>query len=140
MAATLVGGIVDSARALRAAHPVLRSALVLQAAVILLAAVLLVRMPLPDRRPRFETLSDAPTATASAPGMARLRVVFAPEVTVADVGAVLHTAGAHIVDGPSMVGAFAIDVPGTAEPDLLARLQSDPRVRFAAPAVAGAAQ
>lgn len=124
---------------LRGAHPVLRGALIVQTAMILLAAFLLVQAPLPDRTPRFETLSDAPAAVAADPGSARLRVVFAPDVTMNDVETLLG-AGARIVDGPSTVGAFAIDVPSAASGEWLDRLRSDERVRFAEPAVAGVGQ
>jgi anti-sigma factor RsiW len=124
---------------LRSAHPVLRGTLVVQTAMILLAAFLLVRMPLPDRSPSFETLSDAPVAVAADPASARLRVVFAPDVTINDVEALLG-AGARIVDGPSSVGAFAIDVPSAASDEWLERLRTDARVRFAEPAVSGVGQ
>jgi len=127
-------------RALRVAHPVLRSALVVQAAMILLGAFLLLRIPLPDRAPRFETLTEASTPVATEPGSVRLRVVFAPEVEMSDVQALLQSGGARIVDGPSSVGAFAIYVPADAGAAWLESLRSDARVRFAEPAVAGAAQ
>jgi len=134
------GGLMSGLRELRVAHPVLRSALVVQAAMILLAGFLLLRIPLPDRAPHFETLTEASTPVAAEPGSARLRVVFAPEVEMSDVQALLQSGGARIVDGPSSVGAFAIDVPADASAAWLERLRSDARVRFAEPAAAGAAQ
>jgi hypothetical protein len=134
------GGLMSGLRALRVAHPVLRSALVVQAAMILLGGFLLLRIPLPDRAPRFETLTEASTPVATEPGSARLRVVFAPEVEMSDVQALLQSGGARIVDGHSSVGAFAVDVPADAGAAWLERLRSDARVRLAEPAVAGAAQ
>jgi hypothetical protein len=132
--------LTSGLRTLHAAHPVLRGALVVQAAMILLAVFLLVRIPLLDRTPSFETLTDASAPVAAELGNARLRVVFAPEVAMSDVQALLQSGGARIVDGPSSVGAFAIDVPADASAAWLERLRSDARVRFAEPAVAGAAQ
>ena len=64
----------------------------------------------------------------------------APEVEMSDVQALLQSGDARIVDGPSSVGAFAVDVPADAGAAWLERLRSDARVRLAEPAVAGAAQ
>jgi len=134
--ASLASGL----HALRGAHPVLRSALLVQTAMILLGVFLLLQIPEPDRTPRFETLSEAATPVATEAGNARLRVVFAPDVAVSDVEALLLAGGAHIVDGPSKVGAFAIDVPADESSGWLERLRTDDRVRFAEPVTDGATQ
>jgi hypothetical protein len=134
--ASLTSGL----HALRSAHPVLRSALLVQAVVILFGIFLLLQVPEPDRTPRFETLSDAGSPVAAEPGDARLRVVFAPDVPMSEVQTLLQTGGAHIVDGPSQVGAFAVDVPAAESSAWLERLRADDRVRFAEPLPDGATQ
>jgi hypothetical protein len=125
---------VNSAiEALRALHPALRGTLLVQTALILFAGLFLLRAPLPDRAPRFETLSDAPALAAADPGALRLRVVFAPAATAADIETLLRASDARMVDGPSSVGAFAIAVPAEAGADVLERLRADARVRLAEP-------
>jgi hypothetical protein len=140
VAQRLWASLVSGLHALRGAHPVLRSALLVQTGMILLGVFLLLQIPEPDRAGSFETLSDAPQPVAIEPGSARLRVVFAPDVAMSDVEALLQTGGAHIVDGPSKVGAFAIDVPADESSAWLDRLRADDRVRFAEPVPAGATQ
>ncbi len=134
--ASLLSGL----HALRGAHPVLRSALLVQTAMILVGVFMLLQIPEPDRTPRFETLSEAAAPVAVEPGSARLRVVFAPDVAMSDVEALLQAGGAHVVDGPSKVGAFAIDVPADQSDAWLERLRADDRVRFAEPVPDGAPQ
>jgi len=84
----------------------------------------------------FHTLS-APVA-ASPRGA--LRVVFAPETSEAELRALLLSARAEIVGGPSPAGAYtlALDAAGATEPiaEALALLRADPHVRLAEP-VAG---
>jgi len=136
MHASLLTGL----RSLRTAHPLLRGALVVQAAMILLAAFLLLRMPLPDSAPSFETLTDAPAALTPDPASARLRVVFVDGASMSEVQALLQLLDARVVDGPSSVGAFAIDVPAGKGADALEELRANGRVRFAGPALAGEPQ
>ena len=137
MHASLLAGL----RSLRTAHPLLRGALLVQTAVILLAAFLLLRMPLPDSAPSFETLTDAPaTLTPPDPASARLRVVFADDASMSEVQALLQLLDARVVEGPSSVGAFAIDVPAGKGADALEELRANGRVRFAGPALAGEPQ
>ena len=124
------------ATAVRSSHPLLCGALVVQTAALALVAFLLVRSPSPDDA-TFETLSDAPVLSVPAQGQVRLRVVFGPEMSVADLDALLRAAGARVVDGPSSVGAYAIEVPDDASAALLEDLRADTRVSFAEPAVVG---
>ena len=136
MQASLLAGL----RSLRTAHPLLRGALLVQTAVILLAAFLLLRVPLPDSAPSFETLTDAPAALTADPASARLRVVFADDASMSEIQALLRLLDARVVDGPSSVGAFAIDVPAGKGADALEELRANGRVRFAGPALAGEPQ
>jgi hypothetical protein len=126
--------------AVRDTHPLLRAALIVQAAALALVAILLVRATGPDTAPGFETLSTAPALAAPEPGQVRLRVIFGPQMSMADVDALLRAAGARVVDGPSSVGAYAIDAPSAASATLLDELHSDARVSYAALAAAEDAQ
>jgi hypothetical protein len=120
--------------ALRASHPAVRGALLVQAAVILVGGTLVLSATLPDRAPRYETLTAASAPLAG--DLARVRVVFAPHATMSDVQALLESAGAHLVDGPSDAGVVTIAVPAVASDALVAHLREAPHVRYAAPAVA----
>ena len=59
---------------------------------------------------------------------------------MSEVQTLLQLLDAHVVDGPSSVGAYAIDVPAGRSADALDTLRADARVRFAGPALAGAQQ
>jgi anti-sigma factor RsiW len=122
------------AASLRGTHPLLRGALIAQTAALAFLVVLLVRQPAPDATPAFEALSDAPALGAPTPGQMRLRVVFGSEMNMVEVDALLRAAGAHVVDGPSSIGAYAVDVPVDASGALLEGLRADARVSYAEPA------
>ncbi|HEX6200130.1 MAG TPA: zf-HC2 domain-containing protein [Thermoanaerobaculia bacterium] len=101
----------------------------------------------------FRTLTDTPAAGAPAPaestatapvpaaGSTRIRVVFDPSLTEADIRALLLELRAQVVGGPSPLGAYTLEVPaGGADADppevVLDHLRAQPGVRFAEPAVA----
>jgi len=69
----------------------------------------------------------------------QIRAVFSPSVTVDELTRIVSETRLTIVDGPSDSGVYTLavqrghDVPVA---DALARLRSDPRVRFAEPVVA----
>jgi len=95
-------------------------------------------------QPRYITHTAAP-APAS---IAVLHVAFVPSLPISAVGEALHSAGAHVVEGPDDTGivgvapivAAAGTVEGSAELHALAvRLRADARVRWVEP-VAGAAR
>ena len=95
-------------------------------------------------QPRYITHTAAP-APAS---VAVLHVAFVPSLPNIAVGEALHSAGAHVVEGPDDTGivgvapivAAAGTVEGSAELHALAvRLRADARVRWVEP-VAGAAR
>jgi hypothetical protein len=70
----------------------------------------------------------------------QIRVVFAPNVTVDELTSIVSETRLTIVGGPSDSGVYTLAVqPGHGLPvaDAIARLRSDPRVRFAEPVVAG---
>jgi hypothetical protein len=70
---------------------------------------------------------------------ARVRIVFEPQLSLADMQKLLHSVGAHIVDGPTEANVYTL---GFAEPvdspdELSARLEklrASESVRFAEPA------
>jgi hypothetical protein len=125
---------------MRGTHPLVRVTLVAQAAALALVTILFVRAPGPNTAPDFVTLTDANALAAPAPGQVRLRVVFGPQMSVADMDSLLRAAGARVVDGPSSVGAYAIDAPTDASTTLLEELRADMRVSYAALAAAEDAQ
>ena len=99
----------------------------------------------------FRTLSDtapeapadtAPEAPAAAPaGAARLRVLFAEETSARAVRAILERVGGRIVDGPSPLGVYTVEVPAGPAADplevVLDHLRAQPEVRFAGEAAGG---
>lgn len=124
----------------------LSAAVVLQA-VALSALLFFVAVGRPGLAP-----SDgaAPYLTLSTPssGEARLRVLFAPGVTLSELQAMLHAQRLQALSGPSDAGLFTLALRGSAANQtaaaaelaaVLARLRADPRVRFAEPLAADAA-
>jgi anti-sigma factor RsiW len=102
-----------------------------QFAVILGLGVLLLPAGAPD--PAYRALGSG---TAAVPDVV---VMFQPEVRLDHVQQVLQASGARIVDGPTVTGAYLIDVAPGRVPQLLAALRADPAVRLAEPMGAGAA-
>ena len=88
----------------------------------------------------FRTLSDdAPAATPA--GATRLRVLFAEETSAGAVRAILQRVGGRIVDGPSPLGVYTVEVPAGPAADplevVLDHLRAQPEVRFAGEAAGG---
>lgn len=84
------------------------------------------------RAPRFHTLSD------SAPGVygpGRIRVVFAPRLTVSDMQALLKSIPASVVAGPTDAGVYTIAMPEqrTEVGPVLSQLRANSGVLFAEP-------
>jgi anti-sigma factor RsiW len=87
---------------------------------------------------RYLTLT-APQATG-AQG-AQLRVVFTPDLTLAELERLLHSIDAHISAGPTAAGVFTLTLPpgrdSSAEvAQRLAVLRANAKVRFAEPVMA----
>jgi hypothetical protein len=82
---------------------------------------------------------DYRTATAGRPtpgGVGQIRAVFSPSVTVDELSQIVGSSRLKIVDGPSDAGVYTLALQsGQAMrmADVIARLRSDPRVRFAEP-------
>ena len=87
---------------------------------------------IPSAPPAFRTLSarvvEQPTW--------RLRAVFAEQTQEKDLRALLLSLGAAVVDGPSPLGVYTIEVPAALDPEsTIAILRTRPEVRFAELAV-----
>jgi anti-sigma factor RsiW len=113
-----------------------------QAAAILALVGLLLGRAAPAPPPEYRTLADA-GAPAAREGLdvalapLRVRVLFEPAASAAELHELLLETGAQIVDGPSPLGAYTLELAPTADGDsptlLLAVLRDDPAVRFAEP-------
>jgi len=62
-----------------------------------------------------------------------LLVMFAPETREGAMRALLTAAGARVVDGPTVTGAYVLDLPQGGQEAALAALRSSPQVTLAAP-------
>jgi hypothetical protein len=120
-----------------------RPLLLAQAAALVLVTGLLLWL-VSDRltAPRFQTATATDAINASALQGAAVRLVVAPDVTVAQFAALVQAAQARVVDGPSGQNAWTVLLPGvltheSLEQSLL-RLRADARVSLAEP-VAGTA-
>lgn len=73
------------------------------------------------------------TTTDALPQNAALRVVFAPQVTLSQLNALLRDQRLEIVNGPSLAGVYtlATTAPTAQLPDTLARLRAHGGVQFA---------
>jgi hypothetical protein len=115
-----------------------RFAVVAAAGGALLGALLWL-LPLRDDRyaPTFETLATQPTATS----VPAIDVIFVQSVTAAEIQRLLEEIDGSIAAGPTDVGRYTVRLDGARNADvdaLLARLQRDPRVRFAGASLAAA--
>jgi hypothetical protein len=93
------------------------------------------RAQAPDRASEYRT-ATAPPAEPDRDG--QIRAVFSPNVTVDELTRIVSETRLTIVSGPSDSGVYTLAVqPGQDLPvtEALARLRSDPRVRFAEPVV-----
>lgn len=121
-----------------------RSVAALQAAAILaLVGVLLARLDSAAPAPTtgYRTLADAPSPAAAAGDARPLRVqvIFSPSTTEGEMRELLDLVGAHIVGGPSPLGAYTLELRPTPDADppqlVLGVLRASPAVRFAEPIV-----
>ena len=93
-----------------------------------------------ERRPApqfYETLSSVPAPSPTLPF--RMRVVFAEDLTEKDLRALLTKVGGRIVDGPSPIGVYAIEVgfrgeAGQDPQSVVAAMRAHPSVRLVEPA------
>lgn len=100
------------------------------AALAVLAAVQLL--------PRDEALSYQALGRGAA-STPDLLVVFRPEARLQDVQRILQANGAQIIGGPTVTGAYMLDVESGRQAQLLAALRADPSVETAESLTAGRA-
>jgi hypothetical protein len=116
-----------------------RGALTAQSALLLLFVSALALQVVMAPAGLYRTLSDS---GISAPRESRhLRVLFSDELTVQEMRQILGEIGAHVVNGPSPLGVYTVDVPSaTGAPDYLRpaldALRAHPKVRLAEPVLA----
>jgi anti-sigma factor RsiW len=98
--------------------PWMRWTVAAQFAVIVLLSVLVV-LP-PTTTEPYRTLGSGGRAVAG-----NAMVVFTPEATEQDIRAALRLSGARLVDGPTLLGAYVLNI---SDPDALERLRERPIV------------
>jgi len=83
-----------------------------------------------ERAGRFHTLTTPAPLPAAAADDVLYRVAAAPGVDSAQLSALAGAAGGRVLQGPSEHGVALIAAPAGDAAQVLARLQSDPRLRF----------
>lgn len=111
---------------------VARYALAASAFIAVVLAAVLVAVNLREPAGEFETLS-APVATSAI----RLDVVFESGIMESELRDLVRSVGASVVDGPSDVGRYTIQLDGSAAVGadvqaIVSTLRDDRRVRFVA--------
>ena len=98
--------------------------------VLALGAVLVQeRISDPANVGEFRTLTQTPTATATAEGRGA-RVVFDSAASEGDIRELLVQSGSRVVDGPSAFGVYTVEIK---DPSVLDRLRGSSLVVFAEP-------
>lgn len=100
------------------------------AAIAVLAAVQLLPR---DEAPAYQALGRGPASTPD------MLVVFRREARLQDVQRILQANGAQIIGGPTVTGAYMLDVEPGRQAQLLAALRADPSVETAESLTAGRA-
>jgi hypothetical protein len=112
-----------------------RAALAAQAVFIALLGGALWRGSETGTAPNYRTVTDAPAATVS--GQPVIKAIFSDQVRLSDLQDILAGAGLAVASGPTAAGVYtlvAADAKATPlSPATVARLRTDPRVRFAEP-------
>ncbi|MGO4377193.1 zf-HC2 domain-containing protein [Pseudoduganella sp. RAF19] len=105
-----------------------RWALAAQFAVI---AVLAVKLLPADEAPAYQALGHGPASTPD------VLVVFRADARVQDVQRILQANGAQIIGGPTVTGAYMLDVDADHQKQLLSALRANPSVELAESMTAG---
>jgi len=118
---------VRSARRWFSLQPLMVAVTAMQSAAIILLGILVARPFVPAA---YTTLAEP----APLPSRPALHVMFAPELTVGELPALLGRAGAEIASGPAESGVYTLVLGhGRSADAALSVLRSDARVRFAEP-------
>lgn len=97
------------------------------------AAALIVVVFLPGRTPSTPSRLYHALGTAPVAATGNLVVMFSASTREAELRAAFASAGARIVDGPTVAGAYVLHVPGATRDAALARLRRDSHVTLAEP-------
>ncbi|MGK5027095.1 zf-HC2 domain-containing protein [Janthinobacterium sp. RB2R34] len=100
------------------------------AAIVALVAVQLLPR---DEAPAYQALGRGPASTPD------LLVVFRPDARLQDVQRILQANGAQIIGGPTVTGAYMLEVEPGRQAPLLAALRDDASVETAESLTAGRA-
>lgn len=100
------------------------------AAIVALVAVQLLPR---DEAPAYQALGRGPASTPD------LLVVFRPDARLQDVQRILQANGAQIIGGPTVTGAYMLEVEPGRQAPLLAALRADASVETAESLTAGRA-
>lgn len=98
-----------------------------QFAAIAAQSLVIAMLAWPNAEPpaAYQALGRGPAGTPD------LLVVFKPDAQVRDVQRLLQSAGARIVGGPTVTGAYMLDVEAGRQAALLSALRADPAVDLA---------
>ena len=113
-----------------------RWALAAQSAMILILFGMLIWQVSPTPGPAYSTLSD--TTPSHPQAVMRMRVIFAADTMESQIRALLFELGGRIVNGPSPIGAYTLEVPLSGESSepgdaLPRRVRLHPKVTLAEP-------
>jgi len=98
-----------------------------------LIAVLAMQTLAPQRsETEYRVLGAEPPAA-----LGNMVVAFKPEATLADMQRLMQANGVRIIDGPTVAGAYVVEVDGTRQAQVAAAFKLDPAVLLAEPLAAG---
>lgn len=86
---------------------------------------------MPDGASDYRALSSG--GAGAQPQTGNVVVVFRPDAQLGQVQGILQANGARMVDGPTVTGAYVLDVPDASQASVLAALKADPVVQLAEP-------
>jgi hypothetical protein len=91
----------------------------------------LVLQLLPTSSGDYRALSNGGNAVPPSPG--NVVVMFHADTQLGQVQQILQAQGARVVDGPTVTGAYVLDVPDANQAQALAALKAHPEVQLAEP-------
>lgn len=76
----------------------------------------------------------------AAPATGKMVVAFKPEATLADLQRLMQANGVRMFDGPTVTGAYVVEVDGARQAQVAAAFKADPAVLLAEPLAGGGAR
>jgi len=101
------------------------------AALATLVLLVVARLPQQPEQPMFQTLSSVHTPSATT--LPRMSIVFAEDITEKEIRALLQAQHGQLVQGPSMLGVYTLQLETGGEPELqqaIIKLRADPKVKL----------